>query len=127
MCGVGLPDTGDGRGHGRDPGTIHPEAVTGHEDGGVRGSDALESYGREVGRLTCSVTPVIRRVTLHESARPQRLTDAWATDSLHRHSRRAAQRVTEEILTVGNGLYLQGRIGESAVNFLVDTSPGFLL
>ena len=30
----------------------------------------------------------------------------------------------DEALTVGNGLYLQGRVGESAVNFLVDTRSG---
>ena len=30
----------------------------------------------------------------------------------------------EEALTVANGLYLQGRICESAVNFLVDTGSG---
>ena len=48
MCGAGLLDAGDGHGDDGDPETIHPEGGTCREDGVVRGSDALESYGREV-------------------------------------------------------------------------------
>ena len=63
-------------------------------------------------------------MTLHESAQPKLSTDARETDSRRHHSRRRAPRgrgVKVEALTVGNGLYLQGPIGEGAVNFLVDT------
>ena len=54
-------------------------------------------------RLTWSVTPVIKRAILHESARPQLPIDDRETDSHCRHSRPGAHRWR------GDGRSIDGR------------------
>ena len=62
------------------------------------------------GKPTWSVTLAIRRVT--------------SPDHHHHHQRTVGKRATEGPQAVGNGLYLQGRIADSKVSFLVDTGFG---
>ena len=89
--------------------------------GEIKDDRDRESSGRRAenragdGRRTWSVTRSIRRAISRGNARPTRK-DARETESRRQR--------TEESVTIGNGLYLLGRIRGNGVSILVDTGSG---